>query len=88
MGYRVKTHLNDGRCFEGRYKGYDISVYSMEETARPGRAWYIHVRDDDREFGTGYNGYWGNADHTLDEAVEQALIGSGLIDESQRKGAR
>lgn len=85
MSYRVKASLNDGLHFEGRYKGYDISIYSMEASARPGRAWYIHVRNDDREFGTAYYGWWGNADNTLEEAVEEALIGSALISDHQCK---
>lgn len=53
-----------------------------------GMTFYITVRNAEISFGTAYDGYWGDADNTLEEAVEQALLGSCLIDESQRKFAR
>jgi hypothetical protein len=95
MNYRIANDLYSTRHFLGRYKGYDISIewqgpeepdeyddgFEEEfEEPKDGQAYYIRVTSDR---GTAYDGYWGNADHTLEMAIEEALRGSCLISREQ-----
>ena len=50
-----------------------------------GYAFYIRVSYPGTTIGCLYDGWWGNADYSLEYAVEEALIGSTLITENQRK---
>jgi hypothetical protein len=50
-----------------------------------GQAFYIQVCNSEISFGTAYDGWWGNAENSLEEAVEEALRGSCLITDDQRK---
>lgn len=72
------------------HNGFDedgwIDYQSRGDTGpEDGMAWYINVYNPEKSFGTAYDGWWGDADDTLEEAVEEALIGSLLITKDQRR---
>ena len=56
-----------------------------EFTPRDGEAYYIRVGEIGTTIGSLYEGYWEQSYYTIEEAVEEALIGSNLIEQSQRK---
>lgn len=73
--YRIKIiHEKSDDQFRGVYKGYEIEI-NREESG----GFYIYVRNPNVSFGTTYDGYWGEDDNTMDEAIHQALLGSCLI---------
>lgn len=96
MTYRIKNTLDSEHEFFATYKGYQVHVEwqgdvdeqdgeVFEEPPLDGMAYYIVVRNPEISFGTAYEGYWGDARNSLEEAVEEALVGSCLIADDQRK---
>lgn len=80
-GYRVRTLERSDDEFYGRYRGAEISIERDHESHD--HAFYIIVKES-----TGftlYDGWWGDRTQTLDHAIEEALLGSQMITEQQRK---
>lgn len=87
-GYDVHVKREDPpEDIDDDWDGEDEAPSDYWTGPRDGEAYYITVRNAEISFGTAYEGYWGNDEHTLDDAVEQALVGSTLIEESQRRNA-
>ena len=63
--------------FEGIYKGADIEINWDEQLER----YSILVRNPEISFGTLYDGYAPDHIHNIDDAIREALIGSGLVGE-------
>jgi hypothetical protein len=77
---KIKEHTPDS--FRGIYKGYDIEIERDLERDKHGYVFYITVRNPEIAFGTNYDGWWeyeGSAYPSIEDAVEEALKGSGFI---------
>lgn len=71
-GSKVKTVKREENVFWGEYEAHDIEIFRE----RLDEDWYIIVQGDG---GYLYDGYFNDsADATIDEAIEEALEGSGL----------
>lgn len=58
--------------FYGTYKGHIIDIIRDEDH----NGWYyIRVFNDN---GSGYDGWWDNAEASMDEAIEEAIKGAML----------
>lgn len=73
--YRIKiVYERSSDQFLGRYKDHEINVSRDEPTGN----WYIVVTAPSGVYG--YDGWWRDSVHrTMDEAIEEALIGAGLL---------
>ena len=56
------------------YKGHDVNIERDERTGH----FSIHVRNPEISFGTAYDGYADESVETMEQAIKEALIGSGL----------
>ena len=59
----------------GRYRDNDIEI-NREDDGR----FYIFVHNPYVSFGTSYEGWWGGKENTIDEALQQAFIGSQIAE--------
>lgn len=86
-GYQVhvKRQIGPPEDIDADWDGEDEPPSDYWTGPRDGEAYYIIVRNSEIAFGTAYEGYWGKDANTLEEAVEEALVGSTLIEKSQRK---
>lgn len=77
----LKTFEKDEEHFSGEYKEkgnyWSIEITKEEELTDH---WYIIVTGD---LGTNYDGYWESYTATIDDAIIQALQGSGFIKTSK-----
>lgn len=82
-GYRVTSFItrSDDEIY-AHYKGCDIDIQREEEPV-DGATFTIFVNDPNG--GYLYDGCWGDEANTMDEALEEALLGSQLIMADQRK---
>lgn len=76
---------DDGEFDVEGWWDFEAKRDAVNDGPEDGMAWYITVGPVGTCYGSLYEGWWGNADDTLEEAVEEALIGSTLITEAQRK---
>ena len=78
-GYRIRDVLKRTENeFFANYKGCTVQV-DREEDPCPGGYFYIIVTTHGG--GHLYDGWWGDEEHTLDDAIKQALRGSLLAEE-------
>lgn len=73
--------------FEGRYKGYNITVWLDEDDYEPEDCrYYIMVQNPEVSFGTSYDG-WAPPEEidNLEDAIKEALRGSCLLRENDRR---
>ena len=78
-----KVDVHTKKRFEGRYKGYDINVWLDEDDFEPAdRRHYIQVENPEESFGTLYDGWADEEIDNLEDAIKEALKGSGLIGEN------
>jgi hypothetical protein len=83
-GYRiVNVRERTDASFSGRYRGHDIQVDREPDDSADGMAFYIIVTAPSGM--NAYDGWWGAWRNTLDEAIEEALLGSNLIAKEQRR---
>lgn len=66
--------------FHAFYRRHEITI-ERESNRSYGKAWYIVVIAPCGSYA--YDGWWGELDSSLDDAIAQALVGSGLV----KKGA-
>ena len=79
--YRIKQVISKSAdSFFGSYRGCVIEIDRDEDEIR-GAAFNISVTT--RDGGFLYDGCWGDPEDTIDEAIEEALLGSQLIDPEQ-----
>ena len=79
--YRLgRVEVRNSKQIIGSYRGYRIEI-NREDDGR----FYIYVCNPDISFGTAYDGWWGEARNTIDEALQQAFKGS-LITEQHSNG--
>lgn len=78
---RIKEiHVHTKKRFEGRYKGYYLTVWLDEDDYNEqDQRYYIIVNNPEVSFGTLYDG-WADEDvDNLDDAIKEALKGATLI---------
>jgi hypothetical protein len=74
--YRFHRRMVERRTadeFHAWYKGHHVSI-NREAGAKQ---WYIQVTAPNGDYT--YDGWWGECGSTIDDAIEQALWGSGLL---------
>jgi len=72
--WRIKKIVKKTKTyFEATYKKH----YFVIEWDKKTRIWDIEVRAKDG--GLAYNGYWGNETENIDDAIYEAMRGSGLL---------
>lgn len=71
----IKQSTDD--VFLARYKNHDVSVKREPNDYRGRSSFYIQVTSPSGMYA--YHGYWGYPNNTMEQAIEQALIGSGLL---------
>ena len=72
--------------FDGRYKGYDISVWLDEEDYEPEDCrYYITVTNPEVSFGTAYDGWAPEEIDNLEDAIKEALRGACLLRETAER---
>lgn len=82
-----KVFFRDDDEFMAEYKDHTIEVWHHpDEECSPNSSFDIVVTDNRADqFAKAYEGCWGNPENTMDEAIEEALIGSHLITNEQRR---
>ena len=72
--YRLgRVTMRNSKQIIGRYQDYDVEI-SREDSGR----FYIYVYNPYISFGTAYDGWWGDEQNTIEEALQQAFIGSRI----------
>ena len=80
-----KVVTKDADTFFGEYKGHTIEIWRDEEPLDHSQFTIMVTKKNCGMFATAYDGDWGCSDNTMDEAIEEALLGAMLIDENQRR---
>lgn len=74
--YRLgRVSIRTSKQIIGRYRDYDIEI-NREEDGR----FYIYVHNPYISFGTAYDGWWGDKQKSIDEALQEAFRGSQIAE--------
>jgi hypothetical protein len=84
MTFRIQKRFI--RCktkdaFEATYKGHDIFIEREKARSDEPAGFYIIVRAPCGMYD--YDGCWGDGENTIDQAIEEALVGSCLIERAE-----
>lgn len=78
---RVDVHTKTR--FEAWYKGFYMQVYLDEDDFEPeDRRYYINVYNPEISFGTVYDGWADEEIDNLEDAIKEAIRGSGFLREN------